>query len=342
MAAASTIDDYKKLMAELRSGTFRPVYILHGEEGFFIDRIAEEVERLALQEHERDFNQTVLYARDTDADQLKDVCLRYPMMAERQVVIVRELQAWRIDQVEKLEPYLAKPTPTTVLVLCYKHKKIDGRKSILKTAIKGGAAVLTSEKLREEKLPEVLVGFAKGQKRKLGAAEAQLLASHLGSDLGKAVKEVEKLCLVTEEGAAITSEVIQRFVGISKDYNVFELQNAIGARDAAKAQRIANHFAANPKENPLPLTIGALNNFFSKLAMVHQLQGRPQQEMAAAMKVNPYFLKDYLAQARNYSLGRVVEAQRHLRACDLRSKGLGGDGADHGELLRELLAKVMG
>jgi DNA polymerase-3 subunit delta len=258
------------------------------------------------------------------------------------LVIVRELQAWRIDQVEKLEPYLAKPTPTTVLVLCYKHKKIDGRKSILKTAQKGGAAVLTSDKLREEKLPEVLVGFAKGQKRKLGAAEAQLLASHLGSDLGKAVKEVEKLCLVTEEGGAITSEVIQRFVGISKDYNVFELQNAIGARDAAKAQRIANHFAANPKENPLPLTIGALNNFFSKLAMVHQLQGRPQNEMATAMKVNPYFLKDYLAQARNYSLGKVVEAQRHLRACDLRSKGLGGDGADHGELLRELLAKVMG
>ena len=342
MAAASTIDDYKKLMAELRGGTFRPVYVLHGEEGFFIDRIAEEVERLALQEHERDFNQTILYARDTDADQLKDVCLRYPMMAERQLVIVRELQAWRIDQVEKLEPYLAKPTPTTVLVLCYKHKKIDGRKSILKTAQKGGAAVLTSDKLREEKLPEVLVGFAKGQKRKLGAAEAQLLASHLGSDLGKAVKEVEKLCLVTEEGGAITSEVIQRFVGISKDYNVFELQNAIGARDAAKAQRIANHFAANPKENPLPLTIGALNNFFSKLAMVHQLQGRPQNEMATAMKVNPYFLKDYLAQARNYSLGKVVEAQRHLRACDLRSKGLGGDGADHGELLRELLAKVMG
>jgi len=342
MAAPSTTDEYKKLMAELRGGTFRPVYILHGEEGFFIDRIAEEVERLALQEHERDFNQTILYARDTDADQLKDTCLRYPMMAERQLVIVRELQAWRIDQVEKLEPYLAKPTPTTVLVLCYKHKKIDGRKSILKTAAKGGAAVLTSDKLREEKLPEVLMGFAKGQKRKLGAAEAQLLASHLGSDLGKAVKEVEKLCLVTEEGGAITSEVIQRFVGISKDYNVFELQNAIGARDAAKAQRIANHFAANPKENPLPLTIGALNNFFSKLAMVHQLQGRPQNEMAAAMKVNPYFLKDYLAQARNYSLGKVVEAQRHLRACDLRSKGLGGDGANPGELLRELLAKVMG
>ncbi|MFZ1694977.1 MAG: DNA polymerase III subunit delta [Flavobacteriales bacterium] len=340
--AASTTDEYKKLMTELRAGTFRPVYILHGEEGFFIDRIAEEVERLALQEHERDFNQSILYARDTDPDQVKDACLRFPMMAERQLVVVRELQAWRIDQVEKLESYLAKPTPTTVLVLCYKHKKIDGRKSILKTATKGGAAVLTSDKVRDDKLPEVLMGFAKSQKRKLGSAEAQLLASHLGSDLAKAVKEVEKLCLVTEEGGAISSDVIQRFVGISKEYNVFELQNAIGMRDSAKAQRIANHFASNPKDNPLVLTVGLLNNYFSKLAIVHAMQGKPQPELASALKVNPYFLKDYLTQARNYPLARIVEAQRHLRACDLRSKGLGGDGADHGELLRELLAKVMG
>jgi DNA polymerase-3 subunit delta len=340
--AASTTDEYKKLMTEVRGGTFRPVYILHGEEGFFIDRIAEEVERLALQDHERDFNQTILYARDTDSDQVKDTCLRFPMMAERQLVIVRELQAWRIDQVEKLESYLAKPTPTTVLVLCYKHKKIDGRKSILKTAQKGGGAVFTSDKVREEKLPEVLMSFAKNHKRKLGAPEAQLLASHLGSDLAKAVKEVEKLCLVTEEGGAITNDVIQRFVGISKEYNIFELQNAIGMRDAAKAQRIANHFAADPKDNPLVLTVGFLNTYFSKLATVHAMQGKPQQELAAALKVNPFFIKDYLAQARNYPLPKLVEVQRHLRATDLRSKGLGGDGADQGELLRELLAKVMG
>jgi DNA polymerase-3 subunit delta len=342
MAAASTTDEYKKLMTELRGGTFRPVYILHGEEGFFIDRIAEEVERLALQDHERDFNQTILYARDTDSDQVKDTCLRFPMMAERQLVVVRELQAWRIDQVEKLEAYLAKPTPTTVLVLCYKHKRIDGRKSILKTAQKGGGAVFTSDKVREEKLPEVLASFAKNQKRRLGGAEAQLLATHLGSDLAKAVKEVEKLCLVTEEGGAITSEVIQRFVGISKDYNIFELQNAIGMRDAAKAQRIANHFASDPKDNPLVLTIGFLNTYFSKLATVHAAQGGTQADLAAALKVNPFFVKDYVAQARNYPLPKLVEIQRYLRQCDLRSKGLGGDGSDHGELLRELLAKVMG
>lgn len=337
----SAIDDYKKIMLEVRAGKFRPVYVLHGEESFFIDRIAGEVENLALQEHERDFNLTILYARDTDPDQVKDTCLRFPMMAERQVVIVRELQAWRIDQVEKLEPYLAKPTPTTVLVLCYKHKKIDGRKNILKTAQKGGAAVLTSDKLRDDKLPDVLISFAKNQKRRLGPAEAQLLANHLGSDLAKAVKEVEKLCLVTEDGGAITSDVIQRFVGISKDHNVFELQNAIGMRDAARAQRIASHFAADQKNNPLVLTIGFLNTYFAKLAMVHQLQGKSPGEMASALKVAPFFVKDYVAQARNYPLPKLVEAQHHLRQCDLRSKGVGGDGGDPGELLRELVAKVM-
>lgn len=336
----STTDDYKKVMLDIRSGNFKPVYMLHGEESFFIDRIAEEIEHLCLQDHERDFNQTILYGRDTDHEQVKDTCLRFPMMAERQLVVVRELQTWRIDQVEKLESYLAKPTPTTVLVLCYKHKKVDGRKSILKTVQKGGGVVFTSDKVRDDKLPEVLMGFAKNQKRKLGSTEAQLLANHLGSDLAKAVKEVEKLCLVTEEGGAITSDVIQRFVGISKDYNVFELQNAIGARNAAKAQRIAQHFANDPKDNPLPLTLGALNTYFSKLAMVHALPGKSQQEMAAAMKVNPYFLKDYVAHARNYPLAKLAEIQLHLRQCDLRSKGIGGDG-DPGELLRELIAKVM-
>ncbi|MBL0128261.1 MAG: DNA polymerase III subunit delta [Flavobacteriales bacterium] len=337
----ATTDDYKKIMLDLRAGKFKPVYVLHGEEGFFIDRIAEEIEHLALQEEERDFNQSILYARDVDADTVKDTCLRFPMMAERQLVIVRELNAWRIDQVEKLEPYLAKPTPSTILVLCYKHKKIDGRKSILKTAQKGGAVVFTSDKVREDKLPETLIGFAKHFKRKLGAAEAQLLANHLGSDLAKTVKEVEKLCLVTEEGGAITSDVIQKFVGISKEYNVFELQNAIGTRNAAKAQRIAQHFANDPKDNPLVLTIGALNTYFSKLAMVHDLPAGNQQAMAAALKVNPFFVKDYVAQARNFTPVKLVEIQHHLRECDLRSKGMGGDGSDHGELLRELLAKVM-
>lgn len=340
--AASTLEDYKKLMAEIAEGRFKPVYLLHGEEGFFIDRIAEEIEHNCVQEHERDFNQTILYARDTDHDQVKDTCLRYPMMAERQVVVVRELQTWRIDQVEKLEPYLAKPTPSTVLVLCYKHKKVDGRKSILKTITKAGGVVFTSDKVREDKLPDLLVSFAKKFKRKLGAGEARLLADHLGSDLGKAIKEVEKLCLVTDEGGSISNDAIQRIVGISKDYNIFELQNAIGLRNAAKAQRIAQYFASDPKDNPLVLTLAALNTYFAKLAMVHTLPGRSQADLASALKVNPYFVRDYVAQAGNYPPVKLTEVQGYLRQCDLRSKGIGGDGGDDGELLRELLAKVMG
>jgi DNA polymerase-3 subunit delta len=257
------------------------------------------------------------------------------------LVIVRELQNWRIDAVDKLESYLLRPTPSTVLVLCYKHKKIDGRKTILKSVQKGGGMVFLSDKVKEDKLPELLITFAKRQKRRLGSAEAALLASHLGSDLSKALKEVEKLCLVTEEGGAITSDIIQRFVGISKDYNIFELQNAIGMRNVLKAQQIANHFAADQKDNPLVVTLGSLNTYFVKLALVHSAAGKSPSEIASTLKVNPYFVKDYIAHARNYPLGKLVEIQRHLRQFDLRSKGLGGDGSDAGELLRELLAKVM-
>jgi DNA polymerase III subunit delta len=337
----SSIDDYKKLKQEMTGGRFRPVYLLHGEEGFFMDRLAEEIERLALQDHERDFNQTILYGRDCDPDSVKDTCLRFPMMAERQLVVVRELNAWRIDQVEKLETYLQKPTPTTILVLIYKHKKVDGRKGILKSVQKGGGVVFLSERLKEDKIPDLLITFAKQNKRKLGIGEAQLLAQHLGTDLSKAVKEVEKLCIVTADGASITSDTIQRFVGISKDHNIFELTHAIGARDVLKAQRIAQYFGSDPKDHPLVVTLGFLNTFFTKLAMVHQLAGKSQQEMAAAMKVNPYFLKDYVNPARNYPLPKLVEIQKQLRQFDLRSKGMGGDGSDQGELLRELLAKIM-
>jgi len=228
-----------------------------------------------------------------------------------------------------------------VLVIMYKHKKVDGRKAFLKDIGKKGI-VFTSDKLKEEQLPDWIGKYVAFQKRRIGQREAVLLAEHLGSDLGKMTKEVEKLCLVTEENGTITADLIQRNVGISKEYNIFELQNAIGNRDVVKAQKIAAHFAADPKDNPLVLTVGFLNTYFAKLATVHALQGAPPQELAAGLKVNPYFVKDYVAQARNYPLPKIVEVQRHLRQCDLRSKGVGSASASEGELLRELLAKVMG
>jgi DNA polymerase-3 subunit delta len=335
----STTDDFKKIVKDVRARSFKPVYFLHGEEGYFIDRIAEEIEKAALEEHERDFNLSILYGRDCTPDQVKDTCLRYPMMAERQVVVLREAQSWRIDAFDKLEPYFRNPTPTTVLVILYKHKKADGRKGWLKELAKK-QVVFVSDKLKEDKLPEWIQAYVKFHKRKIGPVESKLLADHLGSDLGRLTNEVEKLCIVTEPDAAITAALIERNVGISKDYNIFELQNAIGARDHVKAQTIA-HYLATDKEHKLFLTAAMLSSYFNKLAIVHASQGLAQADLAAALKVPPFFVRDYAAAARHYPPARLKEIQHLLRDADLQSKGVGNASADDGELLRELLARIM-
>ena len=337
----SVIDDFKKIVKDVRERKFKPVYVLHGEEDFFIDRVEEEIRKNALEEHERDFNQSILYGRDTDASAVKDICVRYPMMAERQLVVVREAQAWRPDQWDKLESYAKNPTPTTVLVLCHKHKKIDGRKGFAKTVAKSGTVFL-SEQLRDDKLPGWIQSYVKHHQRVIGATEAQLLADHLGSDLGKVTGEVEKLCLVTPENGKITAEIIQRYVGIRKEYNIFELQNAIGAGDHFKALRIANVFANDPKEHPLVVTLEMLHRYFAKLAQVHGSADKSEMGLASALKVPPFFVKDYTAGARNYTSVKLKEIQHHLRQADLRSKGVGGSSASDGELLQELLERVMG
>lgn len=336
----STLEGYRKLKKEVTDGRFRPVYLLHGEEAFFIDKLAETIELSALQEHERDFNLTVLYGKDSDPDQVKDACLRFPMMAERQVVVVRELQNWRVDTLEKLVPYLLKPTPSTVLVLCHKHKKVDGRRNVVKSVEKGGGAVFTSDKMRDGELPGWIAQLVRHSKRRIGEAETAMLAAHLGSDLGRVVGEVDKLCLVTEEGATITADLIQRYVGISKDFNVFELQKAIAEKDAYKAQRIAQYYARS-KDHPFVMTLATLNGWFAKLALVHEHQGKGQAELAAAMKVPPFFVRDYVSAARNYPPAKLAEVQHLLNDYDLKGKGLGSGQVPEGDLLRELLARIM-
>lgn len=335
----STTDDFRKIRKEIAAGNFKPVYFLHGEEPFFIDRISDEIERYGLQEHEKDFNLSVLYGKDTDPDGVLDTCLRYPMMAERQVVILREAQTWRIDAFDKLEAYFKKPTPTTVLAICYKHKKADGRKTWLKELAKK-QVVFVSDKLKEDKLPEWIQLYVTSHKRRIGPVEAKLLADHLGSDLGKLTNEVEKLCIVTEQGGSITGDLIQRNVGISKDYNIFELQKAIGLRDHPKAQRIAQYLSTD-KESPLVMTVGLLSSYFSKLGIVHANPGKSQGELAAALKVPPFFVKDYANAARFYPADKLREIQHLLRETDLRSKGVGNTSADGGELLREFLVRAM-
>lgn len=337
---SSSTDTFRKLKKEIFAGTFKPIYFLHGEESFFIDRIAEEIERHALQEHERDFNLTILYGKDTEPQTVVDTCLRFPMMAERQVVVLREAQTWKIDAFDKLVPYFNKPTPTTILVICYKHKKADGRKAWLKDLAKK-QVVFDSEKLKEDKLPGWIQQYVSYNKRRIGPVEAKLLADHLGSDLGKLINEVEKLCIITEEGGTITGDLIQRNVGISKEYNVFELQKALGARDHVKAQRIAQ-FMGGDKNSPMVLTIGNLNTYFAKLAIMHANAGKQQNELAAVLKVPPFFVRDYASASRNYTPAKLREIQHLLREADLRSKGVGSARSDEGELLRELVARIVG
>lgn len=335
----STTDDFRKIRRELANGTFKPIYFLHGEESFFIDRLAEEVERYGLQEHERDFNLSILYGKDTTPETLVDVCLRYPMMAERQVVVLREAQTWRIEAFDKLEGYFRKPTPTTVLVICYKHKKADGRKTWLKDLAKK-QVVFTSDKLKDEKLPEWIQLYVNSHKRRIGPVEAKLLADHLGSDLGKLTNEVEKLCIVTEQGGAITTDLIQRNVGISKEFNIFELQKAMGSGDHYKAQRIA-HSLASDKNSPLVMTVGLLSSYFAKVGVVHSSSGKSQGELATALKVPPFFVKEYAQAARIYTPAKLRQVHHLLREADLKSKGVGNTSADDGELLRELVTRVM-
>ncbi|HQW87520.1 MAG TPA: DNA polymerase III subunit delta [Flavobacteriales bacterium] len=337
--ALSTVDDFKRIVKDVRARTFKQVYFLHGEESYFIGRVAEEIDKAALEEHERDFNLTILYGRDCTPEQLKDACLRYPMMAERQVVILREAQNWRIDAFDKLESYFKTPTPTTVLVIQYMHKKADGRKTWLKDLAKK-QVVFTSDKLKEDKLPDWIQAYVKFHKRRIGPKESRLLADHLGSDLGKLTNEVEKLCIVTEENGEITGALIERNVGISKDHNIFELQNAIGARDHLKAQTIAHHLASD-KEHKLFLTAALLSGYFAKLGIVHASPGIPQAELASALKVPPFFVKDYANAARHYPPAKIKEIQHLLRAADLNSKGLGNASASDGDLLRELIARMM-
>ena len=335
----STTDDFRKIVKEVRGGTFRSVYFLHGDESYFIDRVEQEIELHALQEHEKDFNLTVLYGRDAEPETVRDACLRYPMMAERQLVVLREAQAWRIDAFDKLDPYFKKPTPTTILVICYKHKKADGRKAWLKELAKK-QVVFTSEKLKEDKLPEWIQKYVNFHKRRIGPVEAKLLADHLGSDLGKLTNEVEKLCIVIDEGGTITGELIERNVGISREFNVFELQKAIGSGDHLRAQTIAKYMAMD-KEHKVFVTAAMLSGYFSKLGVVHENPGKQQGELAAALGVPPFFVREYSQAARLYPPERLKKVQHLLREADLRGKGVGSTSATDGELLKELLARMM-
>ena len=335
--------EFKALLKDIKAKNFAPIYLLHGEETYFIDQLEAAIEKHALQEHERAFNQTIAYGKDTEHLQIVDAARRFPMMAERQLVLLREAQDMR--SIKQLETYAENPSPTTVLVISHKHKKLNGNFKVTKMIKKNGV-IFEAKALYENKIPGWINTYLKGKKYTIEPAAATLLAEFLGTSLGKIANELDKLTINLKPGTEITSQIVEDQVGVSKDYNVFELQRAMGHHDVVKATRILNYFRANPKAGPLPMVTGSLYNYFSKVFLLLELQAKraSRQEIMKALKLRfDFFLDDYLTTARNYRGGKIGQVFMLLREYDLKSKGVGSHLAGKGEheLLKEMVWRVM-
>lgn len=330
------LEKAKHIITSIKKGDIKPIYFLMGEEPYYIDAIEKYIEENILTEEEKGFNQTILYGRDVSIEDIVSTAKRFPMMAERQVLIVKEAQDLS-RTIENLISYVENPQPTTVLVICYKYKKIDKRKKLYKAILKMGV-LFESKKLYDNQVPDWIGRVMKGKGYSITPKASQMLVEFLGNDLAKVNNELEKLQIICKPQEQITAEIIEENIGISKDYNNFELQNAISSRNAKKAFGIIQYFAHNPKSHPLVLTVSLLFSFFTKVLKYHALDNKSQAPRA--LGVSPYFIKDYETAARNYPMKKVSSVISSIREIDMKSKGVGAN-LSQGDLLKELLIKVM-
>lgn len=333
------MDEALQIVNDIRKGSIRPIYFLFGEEAYFIDKISDYIGNKVLTEEEKGFNQMVLYGKDVTIEDIVGNAKRYPMMAERQVVIVKEAQHLSRN-IEKLASYVENPQETTVLVICYKYKKLDKRKALYKSLKKGGV-VFESKKLYENQVTEWLRKTLLSSGYTISHKAAILLVEYLGTDLSLINNELSKLKLVLPEKSEITPQDIEEHIGISKDYNNFELKKAIGERNVVKATRIITYFAQNPKDNPFVLTVTLLNSFFTQLLQYHGLTDHTPKNVASALRINPYFVGEFQTAARNYPMKKVSQIISYLRELDLKGKGVGAANTNQADLLKELLVKIL-
>ena len=333
------MDEALQIVNDIRKGSIKPIYFLYGEEAYFIDKIADYIGSKVLTEEEKGFNQMMLYGKDVTIEDIVGNAKRYPMMAERQVVIVKEAQHLSRN-IEKLSTYVENPQQTTVLVICYKYKKLDKRKALYK-AVKKVGVVFESKKLYENKVIEWLRKTLLSSGYTISHKAAILLVEYLGTDLSRINNELSKLKLVLPEKSEITPQDIEEHIGISKDYNNFELKKAIGERNVLKATKIITYFAQNPKDNPFVLTVTLLNSFFTQLLQYHGLTDHSPKNVASALRINPYFVGEFQTAARNYPMKRVSQIISYLRELDLKGKGVGATNTSQADLLKELLVKII-
>ena len=328
----------KEIVTNLKNGKFHPVYLLTGEENYYIDLVSNYFEKNVIAADFRDFDQTIVYGRDVEMSTVISLAKRYPMMSPVQLVMVKEAQDISKDW-ELLVKYLENPQPQTMLVFCYRHKKLAKNTKAYK-AINEKGVVYEKNKLKDYEVPAWIANMVQKKGFSITEKGAVLIAESLGNDLGKIANELSKVFVSMPAGGTINDEIIERNIGISKDYNVFELQNAIGRRDVMQCNRIVNHFAANPKDNPIQMVIPSLYNFIIKVMLYHQ---EPDKSKAAAvLKVPPFFLRDYETAARNYSLGKLASCIGYLYEADLRAKGVKNNGTiTDGEIIKELVFKMI-
>lgn len=350
-----------QILTDLKRKIFKPIYFLSGEESYYIDVVSDYIEKNVLDESEQEFNQTILYGKDVDMNTIISAAKRFPMMSEYQVVIVKEAQNLKEfgksssasdddnDDVvisskaaasNALVGYLQQPQPSTILVFCYKYKTLDKRSTIYKSLQKNHV-FLETKKLYDNKIPEWITEFVQERNYKIGPKASFLLAESLGSDLSKIANEVEKLFINLKEGEEITLDAVQEKIGISKDFNVFELQEAISKRDILKANKIIYYFAANEKEHPAIMTISTLYGYFAKVLVYHFTPDKSKMSVAQALGVNPFFIDGYVRAAQIYNTARLKSIFGFLKEYDLKTKGVDNSGVNNGELMKELIFKIL-
>ena len=327
-----------EIIKDIKSGNIYPIYFLMGEESYYIDKVADYIQDNILTEEEREFDQQILYGADVSMEQVVDAAKQYPMYAKRQVVILREAQL--IRNLESLEFYSTKPLNSTILVVVYR-KPLDKRSKLYKN-LKAEAAILESEKIKDWLLKDWIVSYVRERGYSIDVRSAELLSEFLGNDLSKITNEVGKLILTIPSGSkSITADHIERNIGISKEFNNFELQDAILERNVLKANRIIDFFAKNPSKNPIVLTLSSLFGFFSNLMVIFYMQDKSESNVASDLKVHPFVAKKLIAGTRNYSAVKVINIISLLREYDARSKGIANKSVSHGELLKELIFKII-
>lgn len=329
---------YDSLCRQIAAGEYAPVYLLHGEEGYYIDELVKRFEAI-LPEDEREFNLHVLYATQVEPGAVMDLCCRYPMMADRQVVILKEAQAIAAARLNMLHRYVSSPSPSTVLVICCRGAQAKGKE--LLAAVRSNGVNFESKKLSDYNAPAVIAGFIRDRGLKADQKALEMLRDYVGTDLSRLYNEIEKLTTALGPGATVTPEAVERNIGMSKDFNNFELVDALAVKDSAKVFRIAEYFRSNPKNNPLVVSTATIFSFFADLLAVYYSADKSDAGLMAELKLrSPFQLRRFRTGMRNYNAFQVIEIISAIRRFDAMSKGVGSRQTDH-QLFRDLLFHIL-